>query len=144
MEDVPAIVAIEQASFHHAGERFADRKIRHLIASPRAIATVAEGDGQVLAWAAGLFWARGRDPWGRIFALAVHPDGRGQRIGERLLDDIVQRLRTRGARRIFLEVRTDNHAAIRLYERFGFRACKALADYYAPNINAIRMQWPVK
>jgi ribosomal-protein-alanine N-acetyltransferase len=100
-------------------------------------------ESRVLGWAAGLVWLRGREPWGRIYALAVHPQSRGKRLGPRLLNDMIQSLRARGAGRIFLEVRVDNHPAIRLYQSVGFQPCRLLVNYYGPNLPAQRMALPV-
>jgi ribosomal-protein-alanine N-acetyltransferase len=142
LSDLPGITEVEHLSFVHAGERFTQERVHYLIINPRSIATVAVAEDRVLGWAAGLVWLRGREPWGRIYALVVHPRSRGQRLGPQLLDDMIQSLRTRGAGRIFLEVRTDNHAAIRLYESVGFASCRVLHNYYGPNLPAQRMELP--
>jgi len=89
-----------------------------------------------------LVWLRGREPWGRIYALAVHPDSRGQKVGLRLLGDMIRTLRDRGAGRIFLEVRVDNPAAIQLYQAVGFKTCRLLQDYYGPGLPGQRMELP--
>ncbi len=57
-----------------------------------------------------------------IHDLAVLPDFRGHGIGQSLLDEVEERARQHGCCRVTLEVRTDNHRARRLYERFGFEA----------------------
>jgi [ribosomal protein S18]-alanine N-acetyltransferase len=142
LSDLPGINEVEQLSFVHAGERFTESRVRYLIVNPRAAVTVAVQDDRVLGWAAGLIWLRGREPWGRIYALAVHPQSRGQRLGPRLLKDMIESLRTRGAGRIFLEVRVDNDAAIRLYQSVGFRPCRLLTNYYGPDMPAQRMALP--
>ena len=142
--DLSGITEVEQLSFVHAGERFNSKRVRYLIVNPRSIVTVAVQGQRVLGWAAGLVWLRGREPWGRIYALAVHPQSRGQRLGPRLLNDMIQSLRDAGAGRIFLEVRVDNHAAIRLYHSLGFQTCQLLHNYYGPDLPAQRMALPVK
>ena len=139
LADLDEIVQIEQASFVHAGERFAPRRIRHLLGSPRATVTVAEMETRILGWAAGLIGPSRPGRWGRIYAIAVHPDSRARKLGHRLLHAMVSELRKRGAGRIFLEVRQDNHRAIKLYQRSGFIAGKTLPNYYARGIDAIRM-----
>jgi ribosomal-protein-alanine N-acetyltransferase len=140
--DIEAIHQIEQISFVHAGERFGERRVRYLVGSQRAVVLVAEAEGRVLGWIAGFAWTRGSEPWGRVYALAVDPDARGRRLGPLLLQNMIDSLRGRGAGRIFLEVRPDNHAAVRLYERFGFVPCRTLPDYYGPNRPAQRMVRP--
>ena len=141
--DVEAIGEIERLSFVHAGERFGDRRVRYLIGSRRAVVTVAEVNGRVLGWVCGFTWLRGPEPWGRVYALAVHPDARGRKLGPLLMNQMIQALRGRGAGKIFLEVRPDNRAAIRLYEKLGFAKCQELQHYYGPGKPAQRMVKPI-
>jgi ribosomal-protein-alanine N-acetyltransferase len=136
--DLPGITIVEELSFVHAGERFSQRRLRNLLTNPRATITVAVSEDQVLGWAAGLIWTRGR-PWGRVYALAVHPDARGNRLGPRLLHDMIHSLRERGSQRIFLEVRPDNTPAVGLYKKTGFVSCRVLENYYGQGIPAQRM-----
>lgn len=139
VNDVPGIWTIEQLAFPQPAERFLPRKVRYLIESPRATVLVAELEGDVCGWAAGFAWTRSPRPWGRIFALAVNPRVHGQKLGERLLRQLMDELRAAGAQRFVLEVRPDNAAAIRLYERVGFTGCVLLPSYYAPGLDARRM-----
>jgi ribosomal-protein-alanine N-acetyltransferase len=136
--DLPGITVVEELSFVHAGERFSQRRLRNLLTNPRATVTVANDGSRVLGWAAGLIWTRGQ-PWGRVYALAVHPDARGNRLGPQLLHDMIHALRGRGSGRIFLEVRPDNVPAVRLYEKTGFVTCRVLENYYGHGIPAQRM-----
>jgi ribosomal-protein-alanine N-acetyltransferase len=140
--DVSAIGQIETLSFAHPGERFAEKKLRYLVRSPRVVTIVAERETTIVGWAAGHVWTRGREPWGRVYAIAVHPEARGMRLGPRLMEYMIGVLRQRGAGAIFLEARTDNHAAIRLYERLGFTPCATLEHYYAQGMPAVRMRLP--
>jgi len=56
-----------------------------------------------------------------VRGMAVLPQARGLRIGERLLDSITQYALEQGCRRLFLSTTPFLYGAIRLYERFGFR-----------------------
>ena len=139
MEDAGQIARLEHLSFEHPAERFTERKVRYLIKRGRAVVLVAEADGRVLGWVAGFRGGQSAHPWGRVYALAVHPEARGRRLGPRLLQNCVAELAERGARRIFLEARSDNSAAIALYRKLGFQPCRELRDYYAPGLHAQRM-----
>ena len=138
--DLPDILEIEEASFVHAGERFERGRIAFLLKNPRLRVWVADDSSRVVGWTAGFSWQRGRQPWGRVYALAVHPLARGQRVGQQLLARMVDILHQEGGRRIFLEVAVDNSPAIKLYERFGFVACRQLENYYGPGRAAQRME----
>ena len=138
-DDVNAIVDIERLAFAHPAERFDAKKVRYLITSRRTVALVAELGGRVSGWAAGFVWTGSAIPWGRIYAVAVHPDARRHRLGSTLTRRLLADLEARGARRFVLEVRPDNAAAIRLYQRLGFTRCVLLPNYYAPGLDARRM-----
>ena len=56
-----------------------------------------------------------------ITLLAVDPAYQNLHLGSRLLDAAIALAAHKGMRRIRLEVKLDNHRAIRLYERKGFR-----------------------
>ena len=78
---------------------------------------------------------------GRIYSLAVRSDCRGQKLGRKLLDHIMDRLLQRGVRRVYLEVEQSNTAAVALYESAGFRRIGTLPDYYGtgrPGLHMLR------
>jgi ribosomal-protein-alanine N-acetyltransferase len=62
-------------------------------------------------------------------AVAVGERGRG--IGRRLVLAALERVRQRGARECFLEVRESNLTARALYERCGFQAIGRRRNYYS-------------
>lgn len=138
--DAPAIEAIERASFTLPGERFSPKRIQYLIErAPRADVLVAERDGRIVGWAAGFVWLRSDTPWGRIYAIATDPKARGIGVGRRLMERTMEVLASRGAARLFLEVRADNAAALGLYRKLGFRECRTLPHYYAIGVPGLRM-----
>lgn len=59
--------------------------------------------------------------WGAVQNLGIDPRHRGRGLGSILLSRAAQGFRSIGMRRMHLEVTTDNTAAVRLYERLGFR-----------------------
>ena len=54
------------------------------------------------------------------FGIAIQKGYRGQGLGQRLIDKLLEALRRRGDRQVSLSVHGDNHAA-QWYERMGFR-----------------------
>ena len=66
-----------------------------------------------------------------ILDLAVHPDFRRMKIATSLAEDVMEEMRRRGGRSVYLEVRISNAAAKALYERLGFRVAGMRKDYYA-------------
>ncbi len=139
--DLAGVLAAEEVAFEYSGDRFNKRQIRSLIRNPKALVVVAATpEGRILGWAAGI--QRQHRLWrsGRLYSLAVHPDARGRRLGERLAKAVLERFSAQGITRCFLEVREGNEAARNLYTKLGFRAIAHLLDYYGPGVNGIRMR----
>lgn len=79
-------------------------------------------DGEV---AAGGLWRRDATDVFRHRAelqkVMAHPQARGLRLGRRLLEALIDHARGNGIETLTLGVRGNNHGAIELYERLGFR-----------------------
>jgi ribosomal-protein-alanine N-acetyltransferase len=105
-------------------------------------ARVGERDFRIVAYGV-LMFAPGE---AQVLNLSVVQDARRQGIGRTLLRLFVDDARNLGARQIFLEVRTSNIPAIRLYESEGFLPVARRIDYYpgasagAPREDAIVMR----
>lgn len=65
-----------------------------------------------------------------ILNLCVSSDRRGQGLGQLLLDHLLDKARTAGCRRIFLEVRPSNAAALALYAGRDFARLGLRRGYY--------------
>lgn len=82
------------------------------------------------------FWEASRAPGAscpaRIISVAVDPACQRAGIGSRLLETALARLRGLRCGCVRLEVRPDNQAARRLYERFGFRRVGEYRDTRGP------------
>ena len=78
--------------------------------------------------------------------LAVSESYRRQKIGEKLVETLVDHLKQRDVKSITLEVRVSNEPAIRLYEKLGFQQVGRRPKYYAnPKEDALilRKEWEV-
>jgi len=138
--DAPAIREIELRAFDTDDERFTHAQVRRLIANPRATVLVAERDVRVIGWAATLTRRVSGGVSGRVYAIAVAPDCAGRGVGRVLLTSALAALESAGARRVSLEVRADNDAAIALYRSFGFASCERLDGYYGVGRDGVRMR----
>jgi ribosomal-protein-alanine N-acetyltransferase len=79
-----------------------------------------------------------------ILNLAVAPEMRRSGLGGRLLERGLDRLRKKGAERVWLEVRESNAAARELYHRRGFVDAGRRPKYYrAPIEDALVLQLPL-
>jgi ribosomal-protein-alanine N-acetyltransferase len=65
-----------------------------------------------------------------VLNLAVHPIHRRKGIGSGLINASLDYWRKLALDIIYLEVRESNKAALRLYERFGFRMISRRPKYY--------------
>jgi [ribosomal protein S18]-alanine N-acetyltransferase len=141
--DCQTLLDMEHRCYRHAGERFTRRQIRALLANPNACVALSRIGGTLAGWAVGLLHRHGsRTCSGRLYALTIHPDFRGRRLGTRLANRVLQQLVRRGARSLSLEVRASNRAARHLYDRLGFVPAEPLPDYYGPGIHGLRMRKP--
>ena len=82
-----------------------------------------------------------------VLTLAVAPEARRQGIGARLLAAFLAEARARTAETAFLEVASDNQAALALYRAGGFAPVGLRPAYYpraaAPALDAVVMARPV-
>ena len=69
-----------------------------------------------------------------ILNIATAPDRRGEGLGRRLLDRLLDLGRWHHVERIFLEVRPSNHVAIGLYHRSGFCEIGTRPNYYPARV----------
>jgi ribosomal-protein-alanine N-acetyltransferase len=125
-KDLPAVLEIERLSFPNPWhESTFHGEIQHRpISFPLAV--VHKTLGRVIGYV--IFWVIGEDV--QINNIALHPDFRGLGIGERVLRQVIEEVKFRGARQITLEVRPSNTAALSLYKKLGFRMLAIRKGYY--------------
>lgn len=137
--DLDALVALEHAAF--SSDRAERRAIRHAIGSPSMSLLVAldGGDTSILVAAATLERRKGSLAC-RLSSIAVSPGRAGQGLGGIMLDAAEADARTHGRTTLRLEVRADNGAGIRLYERHGYTRFAVLEEYYEDGMEAWRYE----
>jgi ribosomal protein S18 acetylase RimI-like enzyme len=141
-KDVPAAVELERACFSPSVS-LKKRQLEYLRQRRSAVFLVAEQGGVLVGEGIALLRRYKAGTSGRIYSLAVDGRSRGQRIGDHLLSAMLATLAQHGARRVYLEVERGNAAALRLYERHGFRRIGTLPDYYGPGKEGIHMMTEV-
>ena len=136
-DDLDALTALEQRCF--SSDRLSRRSFRKWLKRQHAGLIVALDEQQQLAGYALVLLQPGTR-LARLYSIAVDPQQRGKKLGERLLDAAEDYAHQQ--RRLFLrlEVRKDNVAAIALYERLGYRLFAQTADYYEDHEDALRYQ----
>jgi ribosomal protein S18 acetylase RimI-like enzyme len=86
---------------------------------------VAELDGRLVGTVIGGFDGRR----GMVYHLAVDGQQRRQGIGEMLMDELEARLKARGCIRSYLLVTVENSAAMRFYEKRGWKIMDQVRTY---------------
>ncbi len=76
-----------------------------------------------------------------ITNIAVSPECRRQKIGEKLLRKIIDDCYLNKAKYITLEVRVSNNAAINLYTKYGFKSLGIRKGYYQNNNEDALIMW---
>ncbi|MEY2398694.1 MAG: [ribosomal protein S18]-alanine N-acetyltransferase [Actinomycetota bacterium] len=76
-----------------------------------------------------------------VTTIAVDPRWHRHQIGTRLLINIAQDARNRGARHLTLEVRVSNEPAQRMYRTFGFRPAGIRKGYYVETNEDALVMW---
>jgi ribosomal protein S18 acetylase RimI-like enzyme len=138
--DLDALVALERASF--ATDHLSRRQYgKHLRSASAAVLAAVDASG--LLGKAVVFF-RSNSDIARLYSIAVADAARGRGLGEALLTAVEGAAQRYGARRMRLEVRQDNAAAIRLYERLGYRRFGAYAGFYEDGTDAWRYEKGLK
>jgi [ribosomal protein S18]-alanine N-acetyltransferase len=122
--DLDEVMAIERTSFRHPwSSNFFLEELQ--VACARSI--LAQLNDKIVGYV--LFWLLPESV--DIHNIAVHPAFRRQRIGQALLQQVVEQARSRNSSRVTLEVRVSNIAAQKLYESVGFVSQGLRKGYYS-------------
>jgi len=81
---------------------------------------------------------------GHIISVAVLPEYRRAGMATELVKRALQALREMNADECFLEVRTTNDQALKLYEKLGFALARRAPHYYADGAEAMVMIIPLR
>lgn len=76
-----------------------------------------------------------------ITNIAILPEFRGQKLGEALLNKMIERSREKGIERMTLEVRESNTVAQSLYKKLGFQNGAIRKNYYSDNQEDAIVMW---
>ncbi len=133
-EDLNVIAAMEQENF--PAEPWNVRMLAESFLSGRFIGVLLEEEGTVTAYG-GVGVVEDEAELDRIATAEMFRRcGRGQRV----LEDLIEAARTRGARRMFLEVRVSNTPALMFYLKNGFTGAYARPRYYPDGEDALVMK----
>ena len=126
MDDVDGVAAVEAATFPTPWSRDAFASEMNNVA---ARYLVAEKDGRIIGFAGA--WIILDES--HITNIAVYKEERGQGIGRKLTEGLMQYLSNLGAAYATLEVRKSNEVAQNLYKSLGFIKLGVRKRYYEDN-----------
>lgn len=130
-DDIPDVAAIDRLC---ARPCWAEETFAGELALDVAYYTVALVGGQI----AGYFGSTVIPDEAHITTIGVHPDLRRRGVAEVLLRDFLTHAIRAGCRRVSLEVREGNIAALNLYQKLGFLAVGRRRGYYVdPDEDAV-------
>ncbi len=132
--DVPRISAIVVESLHE----YYDPSLYASLGAewPEGFLVAADRSDTPVGFLLGVSQVTGE---GRVLMFAVDRAWRQGGVGARLMDSFLERCRTRGFRRVTLEVRVSNARAIRFYTRYRYSVTDLLRAYYSDGENGYHM-----
>ena len=123
---IGAFAALERELFLTGA--WSENAIRQELAAPARTYLMDVNDDAIRGYAG--FWYDGDDA--ELMTIGVGSAYQRQGIASALLQRLIDEAKRQGARRMLLEVRVDNHAALTLYQRFGFTRLGLRKRYYQP------------
>ena len=123
MEIYEKIYELEKACFE---DPWTEESVKNQFLNKNCAYTVFEEKGEITGYAFGTVII----DEGELYRIAVSPEKRGRGKGEKILLDFVEKCRKKGAVKLFLEVRSRNVPARRLYEKIGFKEISVRKGYY--------------
>jgi ribosomal-protein-alanine N-acetyltransferase len=131
--DLGPLQQLERACFD--SDRWPLLDLMAVLTFPSVVRLKAQVDGRMVGFVAGDQRESQNISW--IATLAVLPAYRKQGIGQALLDSCEAKLTTQ---RVRLCLRTENAAALRLYERQGYQRMDIWHGYYKDGADALVME----
>ncbi|MCS6954067.1 MAG: ribosomal protein S18-alanine N-acetyltransferase [Bryobacterales bacterium] len=132
--DLAAILELERATF--GASAWPREMFLEVSRAPSGLLLVAERGRSIAGYVAALL----RGLRAEIVSIAVARRQRRSGIGTALLRRALRELERRGVRSVELMVRVDNSAAIRFYQRLGFRRLGRVPGYYEDGSDGLRMR----
>ena len=132
--DLFAVARLEQENF---SVPWTEAGLRESLNLPGYLFLVAEEEGEVVGYA-GLYQVLDE---GDVTNIVVDQRFRGQGIGTRLTQTLLEEGKKEGIRAFALEVRFSNISAIRIYESLGFVQEGIRRRFYEKPLEDARIMW---
>ncbi|MFP3985563.1 MAG: ribosomal protein S18-alanine N-acetyltransferase [Candidatus Bathyarchaeia archaeon] len=136
-KDLEPLYSIEKECF--TIEAFSKKQIAALLQNPKSTNFLAKMDGETVGFIIALTCERRGEKVGHILTVNVAAKARKKGVGFELLKKMEKTLREKGIRVCYLEVKTDNVEAHKLYKKLGYIETKLLKGFY-PQGDGVRMK----
>jgi ribosomal-protein-alanine N-acetyltransferase len=134
--DIPVLVSLDKELFPYSP--WSAGQYREEITAPTRHFIVALDEGQNIVGYAGVFAPGGAEA--DILTVGVIAQHRGQGIARQLMAGITKWAIAQGSIAMMLEVKTDNAAAISLYESLEYSKLNIRKDYFGSGLDALVMR----
>lgn len=135
LRDVPQVLEVEKASFTLPWTT--DIFYHELMDNMHAYYFVVECEGKIIGYSG--MWVVIDDA--QITNIAILPDFRGKKIGEKLFAHMMLTAVRLGAAHLSLEVRVSNIVAQKMYRKFGLVPGGIRKNYYTDNQEDALVMW---
>lgn len=135
ISDIDQVLQVEQASFSSPWSR--DIFIQELTNNPYAHYFVLVKDDKIIGYV-GMWLILGD---AQITNIAVLPEYRGRKYGEKLFRHAMEYSICHGIKRLSLEVRVSNIVAQKMYRKFGLVPGGIRKNYYTDNHEDAIVMW---
>ena len=123
-KDIYEIVSLHGLCFETGWDK---NFIESLMDNPNIYAILYEYDHKIT----GFMIASVIFPEAEIYTICVRPDMQNQGFASKILNYFLDDCEQKQVQSTYLDVRHDNHAAIYLYEKFGFKTISVRKNYYS-------------
>ena len=134
--DLDRLEALENSVFEI--DRLSRRSLRNFILNPKDVLVLADRGDHLAGYA--LLTFRHGTALARLYSIAVSPETGRMGVGRALMKSAEQKAIERDCILLRLEVRADNHGAIRLYEKLGYKQFGTYEHYYEDDETALRFE----
>jgi len=136
LSDLDRLETLENRAFDM--DRLSRRSLRNFIVNPRSALIVADRGDHLAGYVLVTF--RSGTALARVYSIAVSPETGRTGVGRALMGAAETVAIDRDCVLLRLEVRADNHAAVALYTKLGYRQFGIYEHYYEDDQTALRLE----
>lgn len=133
-KDIDGVFEVEKSCFEHYWSKESFKKE---LTNDSARYLIAKIDDKIVGYVG--IWLILDE--GHITNVAVHKDYRGQKIGDKLVQALVELCKENNILSMTLEVRVSNIVAQNLYKKYGFKMAGIRKEYYSDNKEDAIIMW---